>query len=127
MSCYLYILVENLEKPFEYGKYLNNIKKLFPVFTLFFGAFPCLALGAQISPLAYFLFFFENKGGVVSFFFQILAPAVGSNQTSFLTLQGILHGSPTLRAPFLALRGKKNFTNKRFQCIINGHHNNFST
>ena len=47
-----------------------------------FGAFPCLALGAQITPTpTYFLFFFENKGwGVVFVFFSlILAPAGGSN------------------------------------------------
>ncbi len=30
-----------------------------------FGAIPCLALGAQITPPPYFLFFFQNKGGGV--------------------------------------------------------------
>ena len=54
-------------------------------------------------------------------------PPLIFNQTSFLTLQGILHGSPTLRAYFLALRGKTTLANKRFQRIIKGHHTNFST
>ncbi len=33
-------------------------------------------------------------------FFLIIVPAWGSNQTSFLTLQGILQGSATLQALF---------------------------
>ena len=41
--------------------------------------------------------FFKNKVGCFRFNL-ILSPAGGSNQTSFLTLQVILHGSPTLRA-----------------------------
>ena len=45
------------------------------------GTIPCFALGGQIPPT----FFFENKGFDV-FVFLILAPAGGSNQTSFLTL-----------------------------------------
>ena len=48
------------------------------------GTIPCFALGAQISPLPLIC--------------SILATAGGFNQTPFLTLQGILHGSPTLRA-----------------------------
>ena len=35
------------------------------------GAFPCLALGAQISPPAYLFIFFLNKGG--SFYFCFYA------------------------------------------------------
>ncbi len=46
-----------------------------------FRDYPVFGLGAQIPPLIF-------------------------NRTSFLTLQGILHGSPTLWASFLALRGK---------------------
>ncbi len=53
----------------------------------------------------------DYKGGGVVFFFLILA----------LTLQGILHVSPTQRAPFLARRGKK----KLYQLEISVYH--FST
>ena len=62
------------------------------------------------------------RQGMFSFFLTLR----GSNKTSFLTLQGVLHASPTLQAPFLAVLGK-NFINYRFQRIIKGHHNNFST
>ena len=56
------------------------------------GTFPCFALGAQITSPSYFDF--KKK---CFRFVLILAPAEGFNQTSFLTLQGILHGAPTLR------------------------------
>ncbi len=41
-------------------------------------------------------------------------PPLIFNQTSFLTLQGILHGSPTLQVYFLALRGKTTISTKDF-------------
>ncbi len=69
-----------------------------------FWTIPCFGLGARIFPPPLFM---KIRGGVVFVFFLILAPAGDSNQTSFLALQGILHGSLTLRAPFLAQRGKK--------------------
>ena len=90
--------------------YLNVINK--------WGTIPCFGLWAQITtphpPCLFFLFFLKIRGRGSFRFFLILDPAGGSNQTSFLTLQGILHGSPTVRAPFLALRGKKKLSTRDF-------------
>ena len=55
------------------------------------------------------LIFFLSKWEVFSFFSNS-SPCGGSKETSFLTL----HGSPTLRAPFLALRGKKKLSTRDF-------------
>ncbi len=63
--------------------------------------YPVFLLGAQVTPHPRLIwFFFVNEGRGVVF---------GSNQTSFLTLQGILNWSPTLRAPFLPCGVKKPF------------------
>ncbi len=67
----------------------------------------------------FFIYFLKIRGGGSFRFFLILAPSGGSNpeglyQTSFLTMQGILHWSPTLLAPFLALLGKKTLSTRDF-------------
>ena len=49
-------------------------------------------------PFTFYLCLKIRWGGVCFRFFLILAPVGGSKQTSFLTLQGILHVAPTLQA-----------------------------